>query len=261
MAATLSLAWASAGRGSAASGGSGDGGAQGGAAGRVMGAPGSGDGGESSCKTRSSGSGRASRRRGSALRSGAAASVQPDRRQKRSVSAIGRAGRTPRIVGQPAWGGRPRCTAGCPAHRAGSRSAPPGAAPMTPTALSALSPLDGRYAAKLAALRPLLSEFGLMHRRVQVEVEWFIALSDAGFAEFKPLSEAARGLLRGLVRALLARPTRRPSRTSRRPPTTTSRRSSTGSRRASRATPSCRRRASSCTSPAPAKTSTTPATR
>ena len=67
------------------------------------------------------------------------------------------------------------------------------------SALSALSPLDGRYAAKVAALRPLLSEFGLMHRRVQVEVEWFIALSDAGFTEFKPLTEAARGLLRGLV--------------------------------------------------------------
>ena len=70
---------------------------------------------------------------------------------------------------------------------------------MTTTALTALSPLDGRYAAKVAALRPLLSEYGLMHRRVQVEVEWFIALSDAGFAEFKPLSEAARGHLRGLV--------------------------------------------------------------
>jgi adenylosuccinate lyase len=70
---------------------------------------------------------------------------------------------------------------------------------MTFSTLSALSPLDGRYAAKVAGLRPLLSEFGLMHRRVQVEVEWFIALSDAGFAEFKPLSEAARGLLRGLV--------------------------------------------------------------
>ena len=65
--------------------------------------------------------------------------------------------------------------------------------------LSALSPLDGRYASKLAALRPLLSEFGLMHRRVQVEVEWFIALSDVGLAEFRPLSDAARGLLRGLV--------------------------------------------------------------
>ena len=70
---------------------------------------------------------------------------------------------------------------------------------MNLSPLSALSPLDGRYAAKVAALRPLLSEFGLMHRRVQVEVEWFIALSDAGFSEFKPLTEAARGLLRGLV--------------------------------------------------------------
>jgi len=70
---------------------------------------------------------------------------------------------------------------------------------MTLSSLTALSPLDGRYAARVAALRPLLSEFGLMHRRVQVEVEWFIALSDAGFAEFKPLTEAARGLLRGLV--------------------------------------------------------------
>jgi len=70
---------------------------------------------------------------------------------------------------------------------------------MNLSALSALSPLDGRYASRVAALRPLLSEFGLMHRRVQVEVEWFIALSDAGFDEFKPLSEAARGLLRGLV--------------------------------------------------------------
>ncbi len=71
--------------------------------------------------------------------------------------------------------------------------------PATTSPLTALSPLDGRYAARLSALRPLLSEFGLMHRRVQVEVEWFIALSDAGFAEFAPLSEAARGLLRSLV--------------------------------------------------------------
>src|SRR3954462_5948256 len=65
--------------------------------------------------------------------------------------------------------------------------------------LTNLSPLDGRYAAKLDGLRPLLSEFGLMHRRVQVEGEWFIALSDAGFKELKPLSEAAPALPRGLV--------------------------------------------------------------
>ena len=67
------------------------------------------------------------------------------------------------------------------------------------SALFALSPLDGRYASRVAALRPLMSEFGLMHRRVQVEVEWFIALSDAGLAEFQPLPEAARGFLRALV--------------------------------------------------------------
>jgi adenylosuccinate lyase len=70
---------------------------------------------------------------------------------------------------------------------------------MNLSALTALSPLDGRYAAKARPLRALLSEFGLMHRRVQVEVEWFIALSDAGFTELAPLSQAARGMLRGLV--------------------------------------------------------------
>ncbi len=69
---------------------------------------------------------------------------------------------------------------------------------LSPT--SALSPLDGRYAAKLAPLRPLMSEQGYMHRRVQVEVAWLIALSDAGFAEFKPLSAGARTYLLGLVK-------------------------------------------------------------
>jgi adenylosuccinate lyase len=66
--------------------------------------------------------------------------------------------------------------------------------------ISALSPLDGRYAAKLSSLRVLMSELGYMHRRVQVEVAWFIALSDAGFQEFKPLSPGARTYLLGLVK-------------------------------------------------------------
>ena len=70
---------------------------------------------------------------------------------------------------------------------------------MSLSALTALSPLDGRYAPKLAALRPLMSEFGLIQRRIQVEVEWFVALSDAGFAEFPPLSAPAREQLRALV--------------------------------------------------------------
>ncbi|PVE07011.1 adenylosuccinate lyase [Limnohabitans sp. Rim28] len=71
---------------------------------------------------------------------------------------------------------------------------------MNFTPVSALSPLDGRYASKLNALRPLMSEQGYMHRRVQVEIAWFIALSDAGFDEFKPLTPGARRYLTGLVK-------------------------------------------------------------
>ena len=71
---------------------------------------------------------------------------------------------------------------------------------MTFSTISALSPLDGRYAPKLAILRPLMSEQGYMHRRVQVEVAWFISLSDAGFAEFKPLTPGARTYLLSLVK-------------------------------------------------------------
>jgi adenylosuccinate lyase len=71
---------------------------------------------------------------------------------------------------------------------------------MELSALTALSPLDGRYADKLAPLRPLLSEFALMRCRVQVEVEWFLALSGAGFGEFPPLPAAARARLQALVR-------------------------------------------------------------
>ena len=65
--------------------------------------------------------------------------------------------------------------------------------------LSALSPLDGRYATKTNALRPILSEAGFMHHRVKVEVAWLIALSEAGFAELPPFSKPARALLEGLA--------------------------------------------------------------
>jgi adenylosuccinate lyase len=65
----------------------------------------------------------------------------------------------------------------------------------TPFTLSALSPLDGRYAAKTDKLRPILSEAGFMHHRVKVEIAWLQALSQAGFAELKPFSSAAGALL------------------------------------------------------------------
>jgi adenylosuccinate lyase len=66
---------------------------------------------------------------------------------------------------------------------------------MALSPLSALSPLDGRYAAKTDKLRPILSEAGFMHYRVKVEIAWLQALSEAGFAEIKPFSAAAGGLL------------------------------------------------------------------
>ena len=43
--------------------------------------------------------------------------------------------------------------------------------------LTALSPLDGRYADKVAPLRPIFSEFGLIKNRLRVEIEWLLALS------------------------------------------------------------------------------------
>src|SRR5688500_4798920 len=55
--------------------------------------------------------------------------------------------------------------------------------------LTALSPLDGRYSAKVAALRPYFSEFALIRYRVYLDIEWFKALSNAtGIAEAPPLT-------------------------------------------------------------------------
>ncbi len=48
-----------------------------------------------------------------------------------------------------------------------------------PDALTALSPLDGRYAAKVESLRGHFSEFGLIRNRIRVEIEWLKALAAA----------------------------------------------------------------------------------
>ncbi|MEO6352297.1 MAG: adenylosuccinate lyase [Burkholderiaceae bacterium] len=62
---------------------------------------------------------------------------------------------------------------------------------MSLSPLSALSPLDGRYAAKVDPLRPILSEAGFMRHRVKVEISWLQALSQAGLAEIQPFSASA----------------------------------------------------------------------
>ena len=68
------------------------------------------------------------------------------------------------------------------------------------TQLLALSPLDGRYAGKVDALRPIFSEYGLIAARVRVEIEWLLALADeAGIAELAPLTGAQAARLRELA--------------------------------------------------------------
>ncbi len=48
---------------------------------------------------------------------------------------------------------------------------------MKLSALTALSPIDGRYGSKTAELRPYVSEYGLIHHRIIIEVEWLKALA------------------------------------------------------------------------------------
>jgi adenylosuccinate lyase len=71
---------------------------------------------------------------------------------------------------------------------------------MSDAQLLALSPLDGRYAVKADALRPIFSEYGLIKARVRVEVEWLIALAaEPAIVELKPFSAEATARLRRLA--------------------------------------------------------------
>ena len=68
------------------------------------------------------------------------------------------------------------------------------------TALTALSPLDGRYARQVEPLRPIFSEYGLIRRRVLVELRWLEALgADPAIAEVPALSADAIAFLRRLA--------------------------------------------------------------
>ena len=71
---------------------------------------------------------------------------------------------------------------------------------MSATAIDALSPLDGRYAGKLAEVRRLFSEAGLMRERVRVECAWFLSLAACPAATaLASLPQAARRWLEALA--------------------------------------------------------------
>ncbi|MBB3101651.1 adenylosuccinate lyase [Azomonas macrocytogenes] len=67
---------------------------------------------------------------------------------------------------------------------------------MQLSSLTAVSPVDGRYAGKTAALRPIFSEYGLIRFRAMVEIRWLQRLaSHSGIAEVAPFSADANRLL------------------------------------------------------------------
>jgi len=71
---------------------------------------------------------------------------------------------------------------------------------MDLSALTAVSPIDGRYASKTAGLRDVFSEFGLMKRRLLVEVRWLQSLAaEPAVAEVPPLGDAANALLESVL--------------------------------------------------------------
>ena len=71
---------------------------------------------------------------------------------------------------------------------------------MKLTSLTALSSVDGRYAGRTKPLRSYCSEYGLIHRRVIVEIRWFEALAaHPGIAELPALSDQASIFLEGLI--------------------------------------------------------------
>lgn len=68
------------------------------------------------------------------------------------------------------------------------------------SALTALSPVDGRYGSKAAALRPMFSEYGLIRQRVIVEVRWLQQLSKVNeISEVPAFSEQANDFLDALI--------------------------------------------------------------
>ncbi|MBA3663336.1 MAG: adenylosuccinate lyase [Bacteroidetes bacterium] len=71
---------------------------------------------------------------------------------------------------------------------------------MELNALTAISPVDGRYRKTTEPLAVYFSEFGLIRYRVLVEIEYFIALSQAGFPQLPPVSEEQKEKLRNFYR-------------------------------------------------------------
>ena len=128
---------------------------------------------------------------------------------------------------------------------------------MTYDTATALSPLDGRYASKLDPLRTVFSEYGLIARRLEVEVRWLQKLAETSeIPEVKPLSPTSNTHLESVLTSFSSE-SALPLRPSNEQQTTMLKRSSTSLRMLLRLTWRSRKPVSLCISRAPVKTSIT----
>src|SRR5476649_2258364 len=129
--------------------------------------------------------------------------------------------------------------------------------PMQLSSLTAVSPVDGRYAGKTQALRPIFSEYGLIRARVLVEVRWLQRLAaHPGISEVPAFSAEANAVLNALAENFALEHAERVKEIER----TTNHDVKPSNTCLKSKRPSCRnwpRSASSSTLPAPARTSTT----
>jgi adenylosuccinate lyase len=73
---------------------------------------------------------------------------------------------------------------------------------MNLTSLTAISPVDGRYAEKTFGLREVFSEYGLIRKRLVVEVRWLECLAAHGLPQIPPISDAGRARLQEILERL-----------------------------------------------------------
>jgi len=69
---------------------------------------------------------------------------------------------------------------------------------MDLSALTAISPVDGRYRRQVSALAPYFSEFGLIRYRVRIEIEYFIELCEWSIPQLAGVDPATFPSLRAL---------------------------------------------------------------
>jgi len=67
--------------------------------------------------------------------------------------------------------------------------------------ITAISPIDGRYASKTSSLIPYFSEFALIKYRVRVEIEYFLALTEQPIGALKDFPTAAEGKIRNIYQS------------------------------------------------------------